>query len=103
MNKPGLDGDYPCADCGTEENIVWFTDNVFWNDVMGDEGGILCTNCFVVRAEKKYKVTGWRLIPEFKWEKQDELSMEDEMRNIKKKFDMASTEDLELRRKPKPQ
>ena len=58
----------PCHDCGFEEHLVWFTDNVFWNAVMGDEvGKILCPQCFVARAEKIYAPTGWRLIPEFKW------------------------------------
>lgn len=58
-------GDLPCADCGTEDNIVWFTDNLIWNHVIGRETSpILCINCFVIRAEKKIKCTGWKLIPE---------------------------------------
>jgi len=57
-----------CNDCKSE-NIVWFTDNVFWDIIMkGDKSKILCPQCFVIRAEKVYKPTGWRLIPEFKWE-----------------------------------
>lgn len=61
-------GDGPCDDCKTLDNPVWFTDNVFWNDVMGKEGGnILCPQCFVERAESKYSPTGWRFVPEFKW------------------------------------
>ena len=60
-------GDNPCADCGTKDNIVWFTESVLWNDVMGEENGkILCINCFVERAEKDNKITGWKLSPEFK-------------------------------------
>ena len=31
-----LQGDSPCADCGTDENIMWHTDNIFWNLVMDD-------------------------------------------------------------------
>ena len=70
MNETKLGGDSPCFDCWAEENPVWFTDNVFWNEVMGkDKLKILCTDCFIVKAEKKYKVTGWRLIPEFKWQR----------------------------------
>jgi hypothetical protein len=72
-------GDSPCADCKTKVNPRWFTDNVFWNDVMGEnlvknerndkEGGkILCPICFIKRAEKKYDCK-WRLIPEFPWKK----------------------------------
>ena len=60
-----LRGDYPCADCGTKENIIWSTDNIFWNAIMKDDitgsencSGILCVNCFVIRAEKKYEITG---------------------------------------------
>lgn len=65
-----IKGDSPCAECGTKKNIVWFADNVFWNDVMGEEKQkILCINCFTARAEKKYKrITGWRLLPDFRWE-----------------------------------
>ena len=67
-----FNGDSPCDDCGTYKNIVWFTDNVFWNDVMKtnkNRAKILCINCFVARAEKKYRITGWRILPEFRWEK----------------------------------
>lgn len=78
MASKSVRGDIPCSDCGTEDNPVWFTDSVFWNDVMGerlvhnqrmgDEGGkILCINCFTLRAEKKYKVA-WRLLPEWRWQ-----------------------------------
>lgn len=67
--KKELGGDIPCCDCGTTQNPVWFTDNVFWNDVMGEEGGkILCPYCFVIRAEIKYQTTGWRLLPEWSWQ-----------------------------------
>lgn len=66
-------GDNPCADCGTKENIVWFTDSSFWNKVMGEEKGkILCVKCFVKRAEQKHdltsppkEITGWELTPEW--------------------------------------
>ena len=65
-----LRGDSPCDDCGTKENPIWFTDTVFWNSVMGKKvAAILCVNCFIVRAEKKYKVLSWRVLPGFKWEK----------------------------------
>ena len=65
-----MQGDGPCNDCGTVDNPVWFTDNVFWNDVVRTEGPdkVLCVNCFVIRAEKKYKVTGWRLLPDWNWQ-----------------------------------
>ena len=67
--KYNLGGDAPCADCRTKDNPVWFTDNVFWNEVMRNVkgSGILCTYCFIIRAEKKFRVTGWRLLPEWKW------------------------------------
>ena len=63
-----MNGDIPCVDCGTDKNIVWFTDNVLWNDICRDEVsdvGILCVNCFVIRAEKKYDIRSWRLIPNY--------------------------------------
>jgi hypothetical protein len=77
--KRNLGGDIPCSDCGTEDNIRWFTDNVFWNAVMDDnlvhnqrndkkETGILCPQCFVARTLNRFKPTGWRLVPEFEWQ-----------------------------------
>lgn len=62
-------GDAPCNDCNTENNPIWFTDNVLWNAVMDptdERGRVLCINCFTIRAEKKFKVM-WRLLPDVKW------------------------------------
>lgn len=70
-------GDNPCADCGAKENPIWWTDNVFWNEVMGRQekfgsedrrGNILCPICFIRRAEEKFDCN-WRLIPDFPWKK----------------------------------
>lgn len=69
-------GDNPCGDCGTKTNQpVWYTDNVFWNAVMGGEevrgnekGAIICPQCFMERAEKKFAVQGWRIIPDWRWD-----------------------------------
>lgn len=67
----GLRGDGPCTDCSTWNNIVWFTDNVFWNAVCRQgnyDEPILCIPCFVKRARKfGYLPTGWRLLPEWEW------------------------------------
>jgi len=71
-----LRGDGPCADCGTDDNIVWFTDGAFWNRVMEStnppgqgNGGIVCVPCFVKRTDDAgLWPTGWRLVPEFHWE-----------------------------------
>lgn len=65
-----MDGDGPCAQCGTQANIVWFTDSVFWNNVFAgtDENPILCIRCFVHQAENAgFRPTGWRLTPEWPW------------------------------------
>jgi hypothetical protein len=61
------EGDGPCQDCGGA-NIVWFTDSVFWNEVMGNSGGLLCVACFVKRAEVRFTPTGWRVLPEWSWQ-----------------------------------
>lgn len=75
MGRTSLDGDVPCADCGTEENLEWFTENVFWNHVCPDESPILCIPCFAKRAEAVgYRPMSWRLLPEWNWE--GELSEE---------------------------
>jgi hypothetical protein len=68
-------GDGPCADCGTENNIIWFTDNTFWNAVTAENvvheessGTILCVTCFVDRAHVAgYRPMRWRLLPEWPW------------------------------------
>jgi hypothetical protein len=73
MMPEDLRGDGPCADCGTLDNIVWFTESVFWNDVVRRDGtdAILCIPCFVVRVDAAgYRPTGWRLLPEWHWETQ---------------------------------
>lgn len=67
-----IKGDGPCADCGTENNLCWFTDNVFWNSVVrvGDyKEPILCMNCFAIRVDKAGYECHWRLLPEWKWNK----------------------------------
>lgn len=74
-----LRGDGPCANCGTRDNIVWFTDNVLWNDVVLNDpeamDKILCIPCFVKETDQRgWHVTGWRLIPEFHYETKDEAA-----------------------------
>lgn len=73
-------GDGPCAECGTSDNPVWFTDDVLWNNVVrrwasGEDGyaatrwdtagdAILCLPCFIeVVEERGYRPTSWRVIP----------------------------------------
>lgn len=70
-----LRGDGPCDDCDALDNIVWFTDSPFWNDVVRREGrdAILCIPCFVKRVDASgYYPTGWRLLPDFHWETKPE-------------------------------
>lgn len=70
-----LRGDGPCDDCGTDDNIGWFTENVIWNAVIGENvvheqkpASILCINCFVIRADLVgLRPTGWRLLVEWPW------------------------------------
>lgn len=68
-----LSGDIPCKDCGTDINPIWFTDSVFWNAVMGGDtrGYILCPYCFITRAEEKFDLVGWKLLPDWKWKEKD--------------------------------
>lgn len=69
-----LRGDGPCSNCETLDNIVWFTDSVFWNAVvrveprLTDNAEILCITCFVVMADQRGYRCNWRLTPEFHWE-----------------------------------
>jgi hypothetical protein len=72
-----LRGDGPCARCGTFDIPVWFTNNVLWNAVTGQRlyaedvaDGILCINCFVIRADQEgLDPTGWELSAEWPWRK----------------------------------
>ncbi len=72
--KDRISGNIACINCLTREDIIWYTDNVFWNEVMGknERNKILCVYCFTKRAEKKFKIMGWRLLPDWKWVKSDE-------------------------------
>lgn len=58
--------DGPCDECG-QPYVAWWTEHVIWNGIMGgpdatdDPGGLLCPNCFLLRAGP---VRGaWRLLP----------------------------------------
>ncbi|MBA2708313.1 MAG: hypothetical protein H0U59_10980 [Gemmatimonadaceae bacterium] len=66
---PYLRGDRPCSDCGTKDNIIWWTDSVFWNAVCRSDPDyvepILCIPCFVIRADAKGFRPMWRVIPEW--------------------------------------
>jgi hypothetical protein len=72
--RTALRGDGPCRDCGTLDNIVWFTDSVFWNAVvrveprLTDGAEILCIPCFVTMADERGFICRWRLTPEWKWQ-----------------------------------
>jgi hypothetical protein len=65
-------GDGPCTDCGQENPFVWWTDNVFWNEVCrtGDDyiEPILCPTCFVKRVfSMGFRPTAMRIIPDWPW------------------------------------
>ena len=34
---------------------------------MDDPGGLLCKDCFILRAEQRFRVVGWKLTPEWPW------------------------------------
>lgn len=91
-----LRGDGPCGDCGSFDNVVWFTEDVLWNDVVrrrepnGDP--LMCVQCFVARVHAAgYAPTGWRLLPEWHWETRSEYSARRE------RDDVASVEAGERR------
>lgn len=62
------------ADCG-HPNPVWWVDSRLWNEVMGGDrdaeaSGVVCPTCFARFADEYFantvwRVTGWRLVPEF--------------------------------------
>lgn len=53
-----------CDDCQRQYE-VWFSPNKVWNAVMLGEGGMLCVDCFMLRAKAKGILTAWRVEPEF--------------------------------------
>ena len=75
-----LQGDGPCSNCGTVDNIIWFTESVFWNAVvrvsprLTDNAEILCIPCFVIMADQRGYRCHWRLLPEWHWETKDEAA-----------------------------
>ncbi len=71
-----LRGDVPCDDCGTGENLIWFTDNVLWNEICPNDG-VLCILCFARRVEAAgYRPLAWRLLPH--WEPTRAVATADE-------------------------
>jgi hypothetical protein len=65
-----LYGDAPCADCGTSDNIIWWTDSVFWNAVCPPNDGspILCVPCFIERSEARgFRPNAWKVTPDWPW------------------------------------
>lgn len=63
-----LNGDNPCDDCGTPDNIIWFTDNTLWNAVCTEDNPKLCIRCFVKRFEQiGYSTVSWRVLPAWDW------------------------------------
>lgn len=69
-----LQGDGPCQDCGTPDNIRWFAPSVLWNHVMGgpeamgDPGGVICIPCFIKRTDAAgLAPVSWQLVPQWRW------------------------------------
>jgi hypothetical protein len=54
------EGNGPCQDCG-RRNVCWYAPNEVWNRVMGNEAGLLCPSCFVVRALGAGLDVVWRI------------------------------------------
>ncbi len=42
-----------CMDCGHCFRIAWTIKDEVWMSVMPDDGGCLCLDCFIERAEQK--------------------------------------------------
>lgn len=42
-----------CQRCGRAYAIVWAAHNDLWNEVVGQEGGMLCPDCFTVECEQR--------------------------------------------------
>ncbi len=58
------DGDRRCQQCGMP-NSCWWVEHKIWNAVMGGDGGILCSNCFMLEARDVgvYRQGAWQLYP----------------------------------------
>jgi len=61
--KGGTDHpEHRCQRCGGRNISSWYADNPLWNEVVEDEGGILCPICFTeLAAAKGISPTAWRL------------------------------------------
>lgn len=46
-------GDSRCHACLGVNPIWWVHPNAVWNEVMDDEGGILCPTCFMIVAQAR--------------------------------------------------
>lgn len=55
-NAPHLSADWDgerCRDCKRGYQLVWTAPNDLWNRIWGNEGGLLCPDCFDVRCRAK--------------------------------------------------
>jgi hypothetical protein len=52
-----------CQRCGGP-NVVWFAPNYVWNEVMPDDGGVLCPTCFILAAYQAGVGSRWRVAPD---------------------------------------
>lgn len=51
-----------CGECGRPVEQAWLADNETWQNVMGDEGGLLCISCFDAMLEGHGHFVRW--VPE---------------------------------------
>lgn len=48
-----------CHSCGCPVGVVWHVDDVLWNEIVGDPGGIRCVSCFDGECAERGIILTW--------------------------------------------
>jgi hypothetical protein len=61
-----VDGEH-CMDCGRAYGYVWTAPHKQWREVFGDEGGLLCVDCYDAKLRDRGTFVRWVPVPLDMW------------------------------------
>jgi len=57
-----MDDNEHCGDCGRPYAIVWQAETALWHSIMGNDAGLLCPDCFDIRAARANIHIMWHVV-----------------------------------------